>query len=220
MNKLMLKDSPTTLEKTAPSKNETVEINLSSDKSAAEVSANIDDPDSALGDGISDSQPISGATTSGGVGGLAYQPPRPVLNPDSTFQPVQMNMSETGSSSNGMSSQVFEDSAVNSPPPPEQQQDERVTETEVKKLIIPEINPDASAKLAVFLDKVKRDERFQFSLPSTSHSVPKEDEPDNNETKITFGTDIHSDSTVNESKFLKGLETSKFELEEEEEDDD
>ena len=60
MNKLMLKDSPTTLEKTAPSKNETVEINLSSDKSAAEVSANIDDPDSALGDGISDSQPISG----------------------------------------------------------------------------------------------------------------------------------------------------------------
>ena len=115
-----------------------------------------------------------------------------------------------------MSSQVFEDSAVNSPPP-EQQQDERVTE--VKKLIIPEINPDASAKLAVFLDKVKRDERFQFSLPSTSHSVPKEDEPDNNETKITFGTDIHSDSTVNESKFLKGLETSKFELEEEEDDD-
>ena len=57
MNQLMLKDSPMTLEKVR--QNETVEINLSSDKSA-EVSANIDDPDSALGDGISDSQPISG----------------------------------------------------------------------------------------------------------------------------------------------------------------
>ena len=57
MNQLMLKDSPMTLEKVR--QNETVEINLSSDKSA-EVSANIDDPDSALGDGIFDSQPISG----------------------------------------------------------------------------------------------------------------------------------------------------------------
>ena len=57
MNQLMLKDSPMTMEKIR--QNETVEINLSSDKSA-EVSANIDDPDSALGDGISDSQPISG----------------------------------------------------------------------------------------------------------------------------------------------------------------
>ena len=57
MNQLMLKDSPMTLEKIR--QNETVEINLSSDKSA-EVSGNIDDLDSALGDGISDSQPISG----------------------------------------------------------------------------------------------------------------------------------------------------------------
>ena len=139
-----------------------------------------------------------------------------------------MNLSETGSSSN-MSSRIFDDSAVVTNHPPSQHKDEidftkktqqdvdesRVTETEVKKLI-PE-NPDASAKLANFLDKVKNDERFQFSLPS--HSVSKEDMPDNNETKITFGTDIHSDSTINESKFLKGLENSKYELEEEEEDD-
>ena len=171
----------------------------------------------------------AGATTSGGVGGLAYQPAsRPNLNPDSTFQPVQMNLSETGSSSN-MSSQIFDDSTAVNPPPPsqqdeidftkktQQQEESRVTETEIKKLI-PE-NPDASAKLADFLDKVKNDERFQFSLPSTTtHSVAKEDLPDNNETKITFGTDIHSDSTINESKFLKGLENSKFELDEEDDD--
>ena len=52
---------------------------------------------------------------------------------------------------------------------------------------------------------------FQISLTSQQLQRPSS----NNDSKITFGTDFDS-STLNESKFRQGLETSKFQLSDQE----
>ena len=166
----MAKD-PFALE-TGPDQETTVDLALSTTEIDEKDSVD-DDPDSALGaEGNSESHPISGAL-------LPIIPPPMNLS----FQPVQMNLSETKSSSQW--SRIGEDL------------------DDEKKY---EINVDA--KVAQFLDKMRNDDRFQISLGSESMLEKRRALPIHNDSKVTFNTDLESSTTLSESKFRQGLDSS------------
>lgn len=192
MDNIVAKD-PFALE-TGPDQETTIDLALSTtemeEKSGKEDEEEEDDPDSALGaEGNSESHPISGAP--------AMLPIFPPLSINSSFQPVQMNLSETKSSSQWSKSGMTEDLPI-------EQEDAK----EAKKH---EINVDA--KVAEFLDKMRNDERFQISLGSEMLEKRKElPLPMTNETKVTFNTDLESSTTLSESKFRQGLDASLFDI--------
>ena len=60
-----------------------------------------------------------------------------------------------------------------------------------------------------YLERLRKDDKFQFSFSSelSRKSPEKETEIKDEETKMTFGTDLDT-STINEDKFRKGLQES------------
>ena len=89
---------------TGPNEDTTMELNISTDKSV--TSHADDDLDSALGDGISDSQPISGASIMQHRSiNPGFQDHSRIPGPEMTFQPL--SFSETKSDS--VLSQVLDD---------------------------------------------------------------------------------------------------------------
>ena len=191
VNRMLAKD-PLELE-TGPNDDTTFELNISTDRSVT---------DSALGDGISDSQPISGSISMPIVENVIPQvAPIPrstqTLNPETSFQPVEMNLSETKSSS-VLSQDIAEESSTTN----DSQNFRELIDDKVRQGNVQAATGNVDAKIAEFLHKVKNDDRFQISL--SSQNVPSRNFP-NEDTKLTFGTDIDS-STLNESKFRRGLQ--------------
>ena len=191
VNRMLAKD-PLELE-TGPNDDTTIELNISTDRSVT---------DSALGDGISDSQPISGSISMPIVENII--PPQVVpipsrstqtLNPETSFRPVEMNLSETKSSS--VLSQDIADGELSTN---DSENFREMIDDRLRQGNVQAATGNVDAKMAEFLHKVKNDDRFQISLSTVkSRNLPNED------TKLTFGTDIDS-STLNESKFRRGLQ--------------
>ena len=63
------------------------------------------------------------------------------------------------------------------------------------------------AKVNQYLDRLRKDDKFQFSFSSELSGRKPETEMKDEETKLTFGTDLDT-STINEDKFRKGLQES------------
>jgi hypothetical protein len=179
VNRIVVAKNPLELE-TGPNPDTTIDLTLSTDieKSTKDDPEEDLDPDSAIGEGISDSQPLSGSQ--------AFHIPDNAIN--ISFKPVQLELSETGTSSNW--SQVV--------PPTEPK-----TNPEKKQIFLDAVTDNVDAKVAEFLNKMRTDERFQVSLSS---DIDRNVVPDLTDTKVTFNTDF--DSTISEAKFRQGLENS------------
>ena len=180
----------------------TIDLALSTDVEKSR-SDNEEDPDSALGSQVySGSAPIttgSAPIVTGSAPIVTGNTPiftgsvNPTL-PEMSFQPL--SMTETRSSSQW--SQILDDSSKLS-----EISDPKIDENrkEIGNL------ENVGAKVAQYLEKLRSDDKFQISLASDVSTRKKVGEIGENETKLTFGTDLDA-STLTEAKFVKGLQQS------------
>jgi hypothetical protein len=165
---------------TGPDQDTTIDLALSTDieKSTKDDEDDMD-PDSAIGEGISDSQPLSGSQVFHHLQHTTNQ----------SFKPVQLNLSETETSSNW--EQVVPDTKIN---------------LEKKHVVLNAVTDNVDAKVAEFLNKMRTDKRFQVNLSSDLDRNTPNVVPNLTDTKVTFNTDF--DSTISEEHFRQGLENS------------
>ena len=165
-------------EKAPNASDKTIDLALS--VTDVEKSSRDEDPDSAIGDGISDSQPLFSAPVIPQPQGV------PEELPEMSFRPL--NVSEETSASSNWSEML---------------QESNMTTTD---------HTDCGENVAKYLNRYRNDPKFQVSLSSTSKTrgaVQKAQVGNlNDDTKMTFGTNLDSNSTVTEDQFRQGLEAT------------